>query len=412
MMIRKLFYLFVFFAPFTSFFALSAWLRLPVVFNQLLFIVLIIGALKNNRVKTKWILKEDLYLISFLSIIWISFLFGYRELRSFNHSLAYTNSILCYFLMFKYVVDLLKVSSKEIAKIVYWSFITISMIIISDFIGRNFFNIRIREMYSQADGAISNMNYFIKSGYRRVGGVAEEPGHMALFYNIYFGISIYYIYTIKRIRKYFWVSFLFLLSHFAMFSNAGIVLPIIAISSIFIINKLKQLKVSQNQLFVLLAIVVLIFLSVIVILFFDIGNSKLVLEEFFNKIFFSETAENSSSGQRLIQWKRALTNFIDRPLLGHGPGFGVNEDPEGYLSVYLTILSDIGILGLVFFLSFQKEMINKVMRLDANIRSFLLFSIITSFLHLIIIADFYHAPLWILFAYIQLVFKEQNQLSK
>jgi len=48
------------------------------------------------------------------------------------------------------------------------------------------------------------------------------------------------------------------------------------------------------------------------------------------------------------------------------------------------------------------------MKLKSNIRSFLLFCVITSFLHLIIIADFYHAPLWILFLFIQLVYKENK----
>ena len=82
-MIKKLFYLFIFFAPFTSFFALSAWLRLPVVINQILFIFLIIGILQYNIVKTKWIVKEDLYLVAFLVLVWLSFVLGFREKKKF-----------------------------------------------------------------------------------------------------------------------------------------------------------------------------------------------------------------------------------------------------------------------------------------------------------------------------------------
>lgn len=411
-MIKKLFYLFIFFAPYTSFFALSAWLRLPVVINQLLFLVLIIAALKNNKVKMRWLVKEDLFLLAFLGIVWLSFLFGYRELRSFNHSLAYTNSVLFYFVLFKYVVDLLKITSKEVSRVIYWSFIISSLIIISDFIGKNYFEISIREMFSKADGVISNMNYFIRSGFRRVGGVAEEPGHMALFYNIYFGISLYYINSNKRLRKYYLVVILFIISHFAMYSNAGIALSISAAVLIFSINKLKRLKITAKQIIIMLLLFLIIILFSIAILFFDIANSKEVINEFFSKVFFNESAEYSSSGQRLFQWQRALSNFIKTPILGKGPGYGVNEDPEGYLSVYLTIMSDIGIIGFLFFISFQQRIITKVMSLDTNVRSFLLFSVITSFLHLIIIADFYHAPLWILFAFIQLIYKEQNLATR
>jgi O-antigen ligase len=157
---------------------------------------------------------------------------------------------------------------------------------------------------------------------------------------------------------------------------------------------------------------VLVIIVVVVILFFDIGNTAQIFEEFFDKVFFNESDKaHSSSGQRLKQWSRALKDFIGRPLLGNGPGFGVNEDPEGYLSVYLTILSDVGIIALLFFLSFQERLIRKVMSLDTTLRSCLLFSVITSFLHLIVIADFYHAPLWILFVFIQLIYKEKTALK-
>ncbi|WKD85553.1 hypothetical protein KCTC32516_00894 [Polaribacter huanghezhanensis] len=410
-MIKKLFYLFIFFAPFTSFFALSAWLRVPVVINQLLFIVLLVSIFKTDKVKTKWIEKEDLFLLAFLVLVWVSFVFGFREKRSLNHSLAYTNCILFYFFMIKYVVQLLKIKSLQIAKIAYWSFCLSSIIIITDFIGKNYFNVSIRILFSEADGIISNMDYFIRSGFKRVGGVAEEPGTMSVFYNIYFGISLYYLYIKKKVKHYLFIAVLFIVSHFAMLSNAGIVLPIIAAVLIFAINKLKQLKISQKQLLLLLSITTILLISTIVILLFDIGNTAQFLKQFFNKIFFSETTEYSSSGQRLLQWKRALSNFIKNPIFGNGPGFGVDQDAEGYLSVYLTILSDLGILALLFFLSFQETIIKKTLKLNAPIRSFLLFSVITSFLHLIIVADFYHAPLWILFGFIQLVYKEQKELQ-
>ena len=411
-MIKKLFYLFLFFAPFTSFFAVSSWLRLPVVINQLLFVVLIIAAFKNNKVKTKWILREDIFLLLFLGLVWLSLLFGYLEKRSFNHALAYTNSIFFYFFLSKYVITLLKVSSVEIAGVIYRSFLTCSFIIVTDFIGKNYFNISLRQTFSEVDGAISNMDYFIRFGLYSVGGVAEEPGHMAIFYNIYFGISLYYLYLKKRFNNYRWLFVLFIICHFSLMSNAGIVLPIIAGFMIFMINKLKKLKISQKQVLIGLSTFVITALVIGIVMFFDIGKSSQFLEVFFDKIFFNESdREYSSSGQRLKHWGRALSNFVKHPIFGNGPGFGVNEDTEGYLSVYLTVLSDIGLVAFLFFISFQEALIRKVMKLKREIRNFLLFCVITSFLHLIIIADFYHAPLWVLFVFIQLVYKEQKPIE-
>ncbi len=411
-MVKRLFYLFIFFAPFTSFFAFSAWLRLPVIINLILLLFLFSEILKQNAFKTKWIFKEDLYLIAFLVLVWISFLLGFREKRSFNHSLAYTNSILFYFFMTKYIVKVFKISSYKISRIIYWSFFTCSFIIIADFIGKNYFDLSLRNLYTSADGRISNMDYYIRFNLFRVGGVAEEPGHMAIFYNIYFGISLFYIHQRNQTASYVWITLLFLVSHFAMLSNAGIILPIIAIIIIFSINKIIRLKITLKQLLIILGILLSIVFISGIFLFFDVGQSSVVMEEFFNKIFFNETAQYSSSGQRIKQWDRALSNFVKHPIFGHGPGFGVNEDEEGYLSVYLTILADIGIIGFLFFVAFQKSIITKVIKLKGFVRSFLLFCVITTFLHLMIISDFYHAPLWILFLFIQLVYKENLEATQ
>ena len=412
MMIKKLFYLFIFFAPFTSFFAISSWLRLPVVINQLLFIFLVLGVFQKGKLSTKKIFKEDILILVFLGLVIVSFLFGFKEKRSFNHTLAYANAILFYFFLSKYAINLLSIKSKQIAKIIYLSFIVISLIIISDFIGKNYFDFNIRNIFSEADGKISGMDYFIRFKYFRVGGVAEEPGTMALFYNIYFGFSLYYLYQKNKIVNYKWIVILFVASQFAMMSSAGITLPLMAVFLIFLINKLKKLTITKNQIFLAFSILMFLIVGTIAIIFFDVGNSAEVAEEFLNKILFNEDHKSySSSGQRLKQWSRAIGNFIKHPIFGHGPGYGVDQDPEGYLSVYFTILADIGLIAFLFFLSFQKVLFDKVMSFRTPIRNFLLFSVITAFLHLTIVSDFYHAPIWILFVMIQLIYKEQKSVE-
>ena len=173
-----------------------------------------------------------------------------------------------------------------------------------------------------------------------------------------------------------------------------------------------RLKITAKQLFWILSVFIFIIIVAGIFLFFDIGQYSKELKEFFNKVFFNESKETySSSGARLDQWRRALSNFVKHPVFGNGPGFGVNEDTEGYLSVYLTILSDIGIIAFLLFISFQRALIQKIMKVKYTIRNFMLFCVITSFFHLIIIADFYHAPLWILFVFIQLVYKEQKEID-
>lgn len=410
-MIRKLFYLFIFFAPFTSFLAVSAWLRIPIVINLVLCLFVVIGLTQKGVLKKPWIQREDLVLLCFLFAVFVSFLFGFKEKRSVNHLLAYTNAILFFFFLSKLVIRQLSMNSKEISRVIYYSFVVCSILIISDFIGKNYLGVSLRNAFSTVDGKISNMDYFIRFGFYRVGGVAEEPGTMALFYNIYFGVSCYYLKIRQKKSRLYLASILFVISHFAMMSNAGIVLPVLAILMIFLFNKIEKLSITKNQLFYGIMLFVGSLIGAVAIFYFDVANTSQIAEEFLNKIFFNEDQSYSSSGQRIKQWSRALHNFVQHPILGWGPGFGVDQDQEGYLSVYLTILADIGILGFLLYLSYLEGLVKKVVKLPIDIRNFILFSLITSLLHLVIVSDFYHAPIWILFVLIQLLYNEQKSLT-
>lgn len=407
-MVKNLFHGFVFLAPFTSFFAISAWLRLPVIANQLLLLIVIVSVLIYGKVKTKFIFKEDLYLLVFLALVWVSLLLGYREKRSFNHTLAYTNAIVFFFFLSKYVVKHIKVTSRQISRTMCFSFVVSSLIILIDFIGINYFDFSFRKLFSVVDGKISNMDYYIRSGFRRVGGVAEEPGTMALFYNLYFGATLYFLIREKRIKTVAFCVVLFLFCHFAMLSSAGIALALFCSLTAFLFEKISRNKITKKQVNWIFIFIIFTLITLTSMLIFNIGNMRFHLVEFGNKIIFNESGTVTSSGQRIFQWKRALTNFIQHPIFGHGPGFGVHEDHEGYLSVYLTILADIGMIAFIFFVAFQEAIFKKVIQLSNNIRPFLFFAVTTSFLHLCIVSDFYHAPLWILLVLIQLIHTEEK----
>ncbi|WP_372754881.1 O-antigen ligase family protein [Mariniflexile sp.] len=230
---------------------------------------------------------------------------------------------------------------------------------------------------------------------------------MANFYNIYFGISLYYLYCKHHFSKFKWVIVLFVCSHISLLSSAGIVLAIFSFLFIYFMNRIENFSISRKNLFwigtVFVLCTVLLIISFLNNADYNIGE----IDGIIKKITFNEDTTNlTSSGQRLSQWTRAISNFIDHPFFGNGPGYGVHQDSEGYLSVYLTILSDIGIFALFSFVLFQIVLIAKIMRIQEPIRGFLLFSVITSFLHLFIIADFYQAPIWVLFVVIQLIYSE------
>ena len=408
-MTKKLFHLFIFLAPFTSVFPLSSWVRLPVLANMILFLLVLIGLLFYGKIKMSSVFREDVFLLIFLGLVWISFILGFKETRSFNHTLAYTNAIIFFFFLSKFVVIQLGISSLQITKTMFYSFLIISIIAIIDFVGINSYDFSLRNTFSTVDGRTSNMDYYIRRGLKRVGGVAEEPGTMALFYNIYFGASLFYLVKINRV---FWctiVALIFIITQFVIFSTAGIALSIISIVAIFILERIKQNKISLKTIKRSLNALIILFVATVTLFVIDTGGINDYFSEFLNKVMFNEPGNVTSSGQRVYQWNRAFENFSIHPIFGHGPGYGVHEEQEGYLSVYLSILADIGIFAFLAFLMVIGLLFKKVQQISSKVRPFLLFAFLTSSTHLLIVSDFYHAPFWILLMLIQLVYTEEKK---
>lgn len=407
-MTKKLFHLFILLAPFTSVFPLSAWVRLPVLANLILFLVVIIGLLLYGKMKMNSVFQEDVFLLIFLGLVWISFILGFKEMRSFNHTLAYTNAIVCFFFLSKFVVTQLGISSLQITKTMFYSFLIISIIAIIDFVGINVYDFSLRNTFSTVDGKTSNMDYYIRGGLKRVGGVAEEPGTMALFYNIYFGASLLYLTKKKRVFAIISAALIFIMTYFAIFSTAGIALSVIFFVIVFTIERIKQNKISLKTIKRSLNVLLIFFFATTTLFITDTGGINDHFSEFINKVMFNESGNVTSSGQRVYQWNRAFENFSIHPIFGHGPGYGVHEEQEGYLSVYMSILADMGAVAFLAFLLFLALIFKKAFNLSQKTRPFLLFALFTSVSHLFIVSDFYHAPFWILLMLIQLVFIEEK----
>lgn len=395
---KSLLKIFIFFAPFTVYFAVSAWLRFPVMLILFLLIFSVLYFIKRKSINLKFIAPEDIFLIALLFLVLISLMFNFYGQRAFNHTLAYFFSIGLYYFFVKLLIVNTNLKVIEFVKVMYSSFITISIILILDTIGKNFNIISLRELFVPNNPSISNVKYFIRVGFFNTSGVAEEPGVMALFYNIYFCGALIYAHLMNK-NLIILISLL-LLNQFLMFSAAGIFLPIL---SLLIVGNYQLLKNEKYVTF-------LLFFYFIIILFIGIywNKSKIILENVFDKLFFNENNPGSSSGARLNQWKRALNNFIESPLIGKGPGYGIQENSEGYLSIYLTILADIGILAFICFLLYLIALFLKIYQLRNFYSKILMYGFIIVALHIFIVSDFYQAPIWIFFILIQLIYNESK----
>lgn len=399
-MLKKLLLLFIFFTPFTSYFAISGWLRLPIVLSLITSLFFLVSFIQRKKIKFDFFFVEDIFLFFFLITVYISFLLGYLEIRSLNHTLAYTISILLFFFTTKLIISNTDVSIKDISKTACNSFYIVSLIIILDSLLKNIYDIELRSMFVEPDGKVANMNYYIRSGFYSVAGVAEEPGNMAFYLNIFFSFAAFYYKSINK--NLILLIVILIICQLMMLSSSGIANAIIALFLISFFSIFKNPKL-------ILSIFFFGLLSVIYITFFSNDRFKSNFNIIFNKVLFSES-KHSSSQARINQWSRGLDNFFKHPIFGNGPGFGVNEDQEGYLSVYLTILSDIGIIGFLLFALFLTIIFLKAYKIPKDFSKIVLFGIITSYLHIFVISDFYQPSFWILLIFVQLVHQKYKNV--
>jgi len=397
---------FIFFAPFSSFLAVSGWLRIPVIIILITFLIWIIQRISKKDFSLPTLTLEDKVLLLFLLVVWISYAFGFKATRSFNHSLAWTFVIFIYYFLVKNVMSEYNISAREILSIISIASFVCCSIIIIDFLVYNITGFEFRSYTVQIPKS-ANMTYYgtyrsSNSVFGTTGGVAEEPGVMAFFLNMYIPLGLLHFRKNANGKKYYGLLILYVFAMVALGSSAGIVLALIFAIFSLLISAFEK-KINTRLIFTHVAIIG----GIVVILMI------LFPEEFMNFIgLVSQKATLSeaqvSSFSRVTVWKSGIKDFLAKPLLGYGPGYGKEVYGIGYLSTYLTIIVGTGIIGILLFCTFLLLLLNKLWKLSIRDRSFIIISFGTAIFHLIIISDFYQAPLWILFVLVQILYLEQR----
>jgi len=408
-MLKRLIGLFIIFSPFTSYFAFSAWFRLPVILLLLVYIFFSIKILHRGKISTKFLFIvniSDIILLLLLITIVFSSMLNYTENRAFSHTIASVFVFLMYFVLLKKIIDFENLDYTYILKMFAISSFICGAIIIVDWILINYYNIGFRGYFVRVDHKLANMLYYQKPYFVSVGGVAEEPGSMALLMNIIAPLGMLY-YKIKR--KYWILLFLFgtyLLSMIFLSSSAGIICLCMAILVAFLHRINFKWHLRKN----LLLLYTLLFVLAIGIIFYITYTYNGVviaqINEIKTKVFLSD--RNSSSHIRSYVWKEAIINWLNNPFFGNGPGASISEYIVGYHSVYLTFLADTGIISLLLFLLFLFIAYKKIVRIKAVNNYYLMIPFMSVAFHFAVIGDFYHAPFWILLIVIHMIYKKER----
>lgn len=406
-MLRKLVGIFIVLTPFTSYFAVSSWLRLPVI----VLLILVSLSLLSIAIKQKIAIaalkidREDFFLLSFLILVWTSWLFGFREGRSLNHAIAYTFAVGFYYFIFRMIVNNNQINSTFILRHFAITSIICCSIIILDWILINLFSIGIRDYFVNIENNTANMLYFQRAYFFSVGGVAEEPGSMALLLNITAPLGLLYFEQRQNSKTYNILLTLYGVALFCLFSTAGLFNLIFAMGVLYLYNLIesKKIKISLNS-------VMLISIGLMVIIIIAVNNQH-VIDSITNEISqkLSLNTRDASASIRTETWYKAFRDWRMSPLLGNGPGHGVQLYGSGYHSVYFSILADLGVLSIMAFGAFILSKAIKVFILPRHVRFYVGIAFIATTIHFAIVGDFYHAPFWILLILIGKLHFERTQ---
>ncbi|SFB98503.1 O-Antigen ligase [Flexibacter flexilis DSM 6793] len=387
--------------------AFSGWLRFPIIFLLLSFVITIPFLVYSILYNPKSIIKndEDWLLILMLLFVIVSFFRSPMNSQNFNHTLSFVFVFVIYLIYFKYAVIRYKIPNMYIFKMIFYASTLANVIIIVEWVLLNKFNIIIRNFFIIADNTYT-MIYYPFLFFKSVGGTCEEPSTMALNMNILFPFGLYYVYNEHK-KWVFLYAFLYITALFFTASAGGIGFLLIACAVTILFEANTKSIIRLLGIAIIFAII-----FYIVYLYLPIDAQK-SFEAFYELISSKITLNADSADMRTAAWSHAIYDWLDSPLLGKGIAYGkVAYFGFSYQSVYFQVLAETGIISLLLLLGFFVIITLRILKLKQPIRRFALIGFFAGVFHLLITDTYYHVCLWIVIALIQIVYyREKTEQS-
>jgi len=399
----------------TSAFALTTTLTVPVVISVISVGVFFAwGAL--NRDHSLVLEIDDIVLLLFLLAVYIGFFLNqdrFRSSKPINHIIAYSYVVLVnYYLLKNVCFYLCKKFGPPFVKRCYGA-ISIGVIItclfgIAEFWLKNAYGIDVDSYVPRP--AVTEYDPWALGSFIRLRSFVEESGHLAFFLEVFGPISLYSFRNNNYV--YFPLLILLLVCFVLTFSTAGWLIAaftylLLAVTRIRPQELLKRLSFNFRTFtrYLLLGGGVML----VILLSYDIVNYILeVLDNIIlSKIFLSGSAED-----RTTRYLEGFNALMDSNLLeltfGNGPAVyeTLGFSRGGTILLYLTIVLESGLLGLLSFLLFCAILFYKAVRIPIlKLRLALLFGLLSALLHFFIIANYWYPWLWILAIIIQVNYR-------
>ena len=396
--------------PFTSAFALTGTINLPIIVTFALFTYNVIETVQQKSLPANFISKEVMLICLFLLFVIISYCInGLPYSFSLNHTIAYLSSFILFLLSpFLFFINNADPNNlfKSTLKFIFWAVFISAVFSLFEFTLTNFFAINVTDFIPRAN--VKEYDPLAISIFVRSRGFAEESGHYGFMMEILAPLSIYYLYfsnlcSFKFIYKNF-ATFCIVLSIITSFSvSTFILIPLSLLLALGLKFNLirKDLKKHLKK---------ILFIIFIVFIIWQIINAFIPLNEIL-KIALDEKFDSFSLNDRLERsnyfWQRFPKLPLENILFGSGPSWYKifeHDDSYTFLSLYQTIAFENGLISLFIFLFSIFFITIKLFRIKHIISIFLLTSFIAGLMHYNSILNYWYPWFWFLLAFILFYF--------
>ena len=380
-------YLFLFLMIFTNAFALNSVLTPSFAISFLLI-------LDYLRFPKKSFQSKPHYLLYFWLLLTFSFIVMSDGEKCRNHWLLWTYPFFTYFFVFKNELSRLftleEIKSKVVKVIAY---ATIFACAFSTFLGIDLSFI--------PRGTVEDYTPF--DGFFRARSFAEESGHFSFFVEIFGPLSIYWILNnLKASFKLVTIGVI-VLGLVATMSAVGLLFMFVYIgmfANFYIVE--QNSKVSAKILFLVSLIA---FLVVITVVYPEVFST------IWDLIMMKLNPENVSHADRASRFSAIEKMSGIAYLIGYGPAAFSTLNVDSFISFYLGVFMNTGIIGLWLFLCFCLSIFHKIKSIrDANLRFALKTSFFFACAHLAFIDIIYVPWFWVMLSIAEVVSKKNSEI--
>ncbi len=395
----------------TSAFAITSTITVPLFLSLLCVGFFLLGAVvfQDRRLSIE---VDDLVLLMFLLAVYLGFFLNQNRFNSnkpINHVIAYSYVILVnYYFIKNTFYHLCKKFGSGFFRKAYCA-IYIGVLItcafgIAEFWLKNIMGVDLDSYIPRP--AVTEYEPLALTDFIRLRSFVEESGHLAYYIEVFAPIAIYF----SRNKKYLLYPLVaitgacFLLT----FSTAGWLISAFTYLILRIWNA-RLWKERGNTVVNYRKIPKYLFgLGLIALVLVLNYNLVRLVSSALNEVVIHKIGRSSSAEDRTARYLEGMNALQHSDLLrlsfGNGPAVydTLRFSRGGTILLYLTIALESGLLGLVLFLIFCGVLFHKAIRLqNPQLRFALLFALCSSFLHFLIISNYWYPWFWILAIIIQ-----------